>query len=122
MSDDGKRPDVKSLVPRGHSTTVPTSELLSVMQELAVPWAEAEKAKHLADAAQAREETARMALEAQTTRWIVVAVTLTFTGVLVLAGLAVVHGAKDVAEKLVLPLITGAGGFLAGRSYAKPKS
>ena len=122
MSDDGKRPDVKSLVPRGHSTTVPTSELLSVMQELAVPWAEAEKAKHLADATREKEETARLGIEAQTTRWMVVAVTLTFMGVLVIAGVAVAYGAKDVAEKLVLPLITGAGGFLAGRGYGKLKS
>lgn len=121
MNDDEKRPDVTSLVPRGHSTTVNTSELVKVMQDLAAPWAEAEKAKHEAAARREDEETKRQSLDAQTTRWAIVAATVVFVGVLVIAGLALFNDAKDIAEKVIVALIAGASGFIAGRGSAKAK-
>lgn len=121
MSDDEKRPDVKSLVPRGHNTTVPTSDLIGMMQDLAAPWAEAEKAKHVAAATAAAEETRRQEISAQTTRWAIVASAIVFVGVLVIAALALLHGAKDTAEKVIVALIAGASGFVAGRGSSKAK-
>lgn len=120
MSDD-KRPDVKSLVPRGHNTTVPTSDLIGLMQDLAAPWADAEKAKHVADAAREQEETKRQSIEAATTRFAIGVAAAVFLGVLVIAGIALFHNAKDLAEKVIVALIAGVSGFVAGRGSVKQK-
>lgn len=121
MSTDDKRPDVSSLVPRGHNTTVPTGELVQVLQDLAAPWAEAEKAKHIATATTASEETRRHEINARTSRWGIVAVAVVFVGVLVIAGIALFNNAKDLAEKVIVAMIAGASGFIAGRGAAKSK-
>lgn len=117
-----KRPDMTTLVPRTHSTSINTNDMVKMLQEMAAPWAAAETAKYAEETKREAETTKRLEIEAGTSKVVTIAATTILLGVLMLAGMALKAGAKDVTEKVLLALITGAGGYLAGRGHAAVKS
>lgn len=117
----GKRPDMASLVPRAHNTTLPTGDMVKMLQDLAAPWADAEKAKYIEETKREAETTKRLQIEAGNSKVVTIAATVVLLGVLVLAGMALRAGAKEVTEKVLLALIAGASGYVAGRGHAAVK-
>ncbi|MFO0607296.1 MAG: hypothetical protein U0324_29300 [Polyangiales bacterium] len=117
-----KKVDFSAMIDPGANTTVNAQSMVRLLQDLAAPWAGAEKAKHEEETKRQQEETKRAEIESRTTSLVVVCATAVLLGVLVLSGIALAKGAKEVTEKVLQALITSAGGYLAGRGHAAIKA
>lgn len=124
MSDEGDE-SKRTMIAQVAQESVPVSpqqqSLVRLMQELAEPWAEAEKAKHMEETRRQQEVTRRLEIETRSSMFATGMATIVLLGVLAIAMVALLHGAKELTEKLVIALLGITGGYIAGRGHAAMK-